>query len=488
MDDSSVDSSDYSDSEQGSYLSGGYNSASSSLDDEHDEQYHQAFGGLSKNCRRMLRSLKNNDQNCTCIYLPADDASSFTNDSFELVAQYIANNTHLREMSLDYTCLTDEQVVQLFTHLTKSNSLESMGLGSMSEADAGAEPINTGLNGVGINGLRSMVPFLQNTPQLDTFHCTCSPNVNAECFRLLIDTFHGNTKLIEISVGSCNIDDISALKTCSIPNLSSLSLHGNKIGSNGCKALSYMLKRKVSSLSYLDLGDNSIGDEGAEILATSLKQNSKLGYLSLDNNNITERGSRSFLKLVNDISSIESTYNSNHTLEVSIGTNNEHINSALKINDIRGRFETPRHANSRAKVIQTQLNSQNRKNLCDLQGVEFSPSSIFADIDPILLPEILALIGERHGNSELYTALVSSAPDLLSFINRKNMIKTAVMKNSESIAALTRQANALTLQANALSSQNIQLMKRLATITDVEEASQMEEDTMAQQQPTSTLR
>lgn len=64
------------------------------------------------------------------------------------------------------------------------------------------------------------------------------------------------------------------------------------------------------------------------------------------------------------------------------------------------------------------------------------------------------------------------------------MIKTAVMKNSESIAALTRQANVLTLQANALSSQNIQLMKRLATITDVEEASQMKEDTMAQRRST----
>ena len=196
MDDSSVDSSDYSDSDS-SEEQGSYNSSSSSSDDEEDEQdeqYLQAFGGLSKNCRRMLRALKNNDENCTCIYLPADDASSFTNDSFELFAQYIANNTHLREMSLDFSCLTDEQVVQLFTHLTKSNSLISMGLGSMSESDADAEPVNTGVNGVGINGLRSMVPFLQNTPQLDTFHCSQNPNFNAECFRLLIDTFRGNTR------------------------------------------------------------------------------------------------------------------------------------------------------------------------------------------------------------------------------------------------------------------------------------------------------
>ena len=58
-----------------------------------------------------------------------------------------------------------------------------------------------------------------------------------------------------------------------------------------------------------------MGDEEAELLATALKHNTSLKELHLSNNNgITERGHVAFLKLLNDVSSIENTYNSNHTL------------------------------------------------------------------------------------------------------------------------------------------------------------------------------
>lgn len=83
----------------------------------------------------------------------------------------------------------------------------------------------------------------------------------------------------------------------------------------------------------------------------------------------------------------------------------------------------------RAKVIKYQLKSQNRKKLCELQGIKYSTNNIFVDIEPVLLPRILALIGDRHGQSELYTALIPTAPDLMSYIDRRAMLNDALVKN-----------------------------------------------------------
>jgi len=74
-------------------------------------------------------------------------------------------------------------------------------------------------------------------------------------------------------------------------------------------------------------------------------------------------------------------------------------------------------------VIEYQLNSQKRKEQCRLQGIECSfIGNLFADIEPILMPNILALVGEEHGQNELYNTLLPTAPDLLSYIDRKVLL------------------------------------------------------------------
>ena len=70
----------------------------------------------------------------------------------------------------------------------------------------------------------------------------------------------------------------------------------------------------------------------------------------------------------------------------------------------------------RVKVVYAQLNSKRRKKLCEIQGIEYVPiGTLLADVEPILLPQILALIGSSYNQSELYTALISTAPALLSY-------------------------------------------------------------------------
>ena len=97
-------------------------------------------------------------------------------------------------------------------------------------------------------------------------------------------------------------------------NLERLLLGRNKIGREGCISIARLLQKECSSLRDLDLTSSDIGDEGTEILANSLKYNTKMVHLKLDGNKFKEKGCRAFLKLLNYVSSIESTYNSNHTL------------------------------------------------------------------------------------------------------------------------------------------------------------------------------
>ena len=95
---------------------------------------------------------------------------------------------------------------------------------------------------------------------------------------------------------------------------------------------------------------------------------------------------------------------------------------------------------------------------------------MFADIEPVaLLPNILALISSNHGQSKLYTALVPLAPDLLSFIDRKALLKDTMAKNATAITDLAaehaRQVAALnakfTRQKNVLTARGSEFERRL---------------------------
>ena len=103
---------------------------------------------------------------------------------------------------------------------------------------------------------------------------------------------------------------------------------------------------------------------------------------------------------------------------------------------------------------------------------------MFADIEPVaLLPNILALISGNHGQSKLYTAIVPLAPDLLSFIDRKALLKDTMAQNvadinelaaehAHQVAALKAKLAALdknfTQQHNLLTVKGSEFERRLA--------------------------
>ena len=403
-----------------------------------DEQFRRVFNGqcdITEECLDIINNVNNNYPNTTDLRINSDE-DILTNLAWRLLGGYIANNTHLIRIILEGPDLTDANMVTLFESYVSSSTLKVLGLFS---------------SNIHIDGVRKMLPLLLNSPQLVELSINDNNDINTECFELLISTLH-NTGIKRLTFTGCNITNISALETYNPPSLETLGLSGNYIGRvgcigrEGCIIISNLLQKEGSTLKSLYLNKTGMRDEETQLFATALKHNTKLESITLaHNNDITERGHVAFLKLLNDVSSIENTYHSNGTLKTCV------FSSYLSYRNIRIRMgektevlklieaacEDYRSTDpGRAKVIRSHLNSQTLKKLCNLQGIEYSYSNIFADIEPVLLPKVLALIGSEHGQSEFYTALIHTAPDLLSYIDRKAMIQDTMAKNTARAAVL----------------------------------------------------
>jgi len=367
----------------------------------------------------------------------------------------------------------------------------------------------------GMAGVESMLLFLRNSPQLAKLNLSGN-SITSQGFESLVNALDGGI-IKHLDLDGCGIEDISSLGNVrlhhlekitlsvntihNIPplenytGLTSLRLSSNDIGREGCRAIARLLQKEGSSLKTLNLNDNSIDDEGVEILVNSLKHNKKLKSLFLKKNvSITDKGSLAILKLLIDISSIENTYNSNHTLKVDldppIGSDDpsqkdaiyviRYIKALTKTNEER----TP----GRAKVIETQLNSETRAFMCRLQGIEYSYESIFSDIDALVLPEVLALVAEEHEQTELFRMLVAVASDLSSIVNRPVSLREQMSTNEELVVTLhnKRERKAAALKADyesklaaldakcesevaALNAKNLKLKKELELIQSNEE-------------------
>jgi len=280
-------------------------------------------------------------------------------------------------------------------------------------------------NGLSAAAAQSMVPFLQNANFLKELYLSHN-NFQSEGFNIMFLALRDSP----IHTLSCNYCGIEAIEIDSehIPkHLTTLRLRGNRINADGCRQLSKLLQGGDSTLKRLFLRNNKIDDDGVAILVDALQNNASLQILDLmSNEGIFAEGRKLCLKLVNDVSSITATLQSNRTLqELNVKNQNDqndmliqqHINKAAHIN---AENENDAEAAGKEKVIETQLHSVKRAELAELQGVT---RSFYSEINPLHLPEVLALAGRHHGQGELYVALKSSIAGVISTVNRKQWLQ-----------------------------------------------------------------
>jgi len=266
-----------------------------------------------------------------------------------------------------------------------------------------------------------MVPFLQNANSLTRLDLYVN-NIQSEGFNLIFRALR-DSPIEHLDCCNCGIESIDIDGEHIPRNLKYLLLSENSINADGCRELAKLLQGGDATLDVLTLVKNRIDDEGVEILVGALQNNSSMTQLDLAfNNGISFQGEMMVMKLVNDISSIEATLRSNHTLECrcledfSNTVIEWHLNEAFIINSNENNPE----AAGKAKVIKTQLHSERRAELAELQGVNHS---VYSEINPLHLPEVLALVGHHNGHGELYHALKSSIAELFSMVNMKQCIQ-----------------------------------------------------------------
>eukprot|EP00984_Skeletonema_dohrnii_P012613 scaffold5135_cov131-Skeletonema_dohrnii-CCMP3373.AAC.1 len=385
------------------YNSSSSNGSEGSVDDESSVSSSEEESGLDM--------VKRNDPRKTGISY-GDIQHVTEEESWEELGRDISNNTHLDELFLCAGALDQHKMSLLFRGLTRSSSINSVTL----YRDEFSVP-----------GVRSMVPFLENANNL-TYLCVNDNNLQSEGFNLLFRALRDSP----VETLCCAICDIGSIEidADNFPrNLMDLDLSENSISADGCEEIAKLLQGGGSTLTKLDLTMNNIHDNGAAILADALRNNTSLATLQLTDNMVTIEGAKLFLQLVNDVSSIKATQESNRTLrsirleDWRIAQNvkeqiQRHIDKAAAINFINA--NNPEVA-GRAKVVRTLLNSANRAELMELQGV--NQSSLYGEINSLHLPEVLALIGEKHGQGELYIALKLSIAGVISMVTRTHCLQ-----------------------------------------------------------------
>ena len=319
-----------------------------------------AYGGW--NCffnaegfRAILKGVRENDPQTMQLYASGDNESvsetileRMTEDEWEELGRDISNNTHLMYVKFNDYAFNEQMMSALFRGLTKSNSIRHMNLHYNED--------------VGVEGIRSMLPFLQNAKKLVQLEVVNTYQIKSEGFNMMFRALHGSP-IKELDCGSCDIDTIEIDIDHAPKHLEKLCLGRNEIKADGCHELAKLLQGNDSTLKILDLHENKIDDEGVAILVGALQNNTSLTTLNLTDNNgdedsgvpwcnvITNQGKLLLLKLVNDVSSTKAILKSNHTLQhIYLGKSMRDPVTRARIDiDQRGK-EIHKHLNMATKI------------------------------------------------------------------------------------------------------------------------------------------
>lgn len=156
----------------------------------------------------------------------------------------------------------------------------------------------------------------------------------------LCTMLRASTNLQRIKLESCNISDEqlkSIVEATRGHNLVELILYGNRIGDSGCEIIATLLKDNCN-LQSLSLSRNPLSNDGATAIARSLANNTKLEELYIENTSIdTKVVKYVFTELLCNTSSINDTYNSNHTLHTVLAPLGIKVHYLLLLNKERNK-------------------------------------------------------------------------------------------------------------------------------------------------------
>jgi len=431
--------------------------------------------------------IRTNDPRRTTLHLgfDFDFEEGISDDAARLLGRYITTNEHLTQLHIHNGF---GAIDTLFEGLRGSRSLVKLAMyPALSE-----------------KSLQTMLPLLSwaRTPKLKDLQI----NLGSAPLRPILRTLNGRS-IESLSLRGDAIRNISEIGSCNLPNLNHLcfetsgmtsvpSLHGflelrtlslscNSIDRDGLTRLNAYLASDSCQICSLTMADTGMADEDISSLTQALKLNRSILGLYLSGNDCGEAGYRSILKMLLDISSIKATIESNtrlHRIALPIESDyRDEYASDFSDSDAseyyaRDGYEEIRkwihsvldwnfdQKSPRERIIETHLNARNRRQLCEMQGVDYSYDSLFAEIPPCAMPELFATLGEDPGEMDPLRALVATVASWTSLVDRRLMVESTLERNRAQVernGALVKQLNDTTKQLNG---RNEELEEKLKDI------------------------
>ena len=314
---------------------------------------------VQRTSQEVTRCIEQNDPSLTRIFIHLSTAtcrgkgSSSTllgndivvqnNSDFIRLGDIIGNNTYLERVAF---CRCNRRVPgedttrKFIEGFKRSTSVKELYFPSLISFSHGL-------------GCELMNFYENNNDRLENFFLEgCSMSYRG--FVTLTNAIKACKKLKSIRIGNCYTNPHAFISDKCIGdivtsikgnyNLKALRLRGNNIGIQGCTEIAKLLSDSLSNLVEVSLAQNNIDNECVKILATALRNNKKLIALCLDRNiNITRNGFDIFENLLCNTSSVNATYQSNHTLRFlenvghSVSMKSEIRNLMTEFNKIRNK-------------------------------------------------------------------------------------------------------------------------------------------------------
>ena len=275
--------------------------------------------------------------------------------------------------------------------------------------------ISSGGNEVNDTVILSLSNALLNKTTLKTLDLSDNGSITIVGWNVLFQLLQGSNSALENLNLSCNSitdEGIDALANVLINNsrLRELSLRRNQnVTAAGWVTLSSALRDPNSALEKLDLSRNRINDNVMASYADALSTNSKLRELKLDLDNnsnsiITTESYAVFAHILCNISSVLSTYHSNHTLEKLSSESNEQ----LLPQDLRSLLQLNRE-NIESQAARRKINTTHFSG----RDINMQP---FTDMGLIIRPHAIAWMAREDNLYQFLRAM----PSLLEKAERKD--------------------------------------------------------------------
>eukprot|EP00579_Thalassiosira_antarctica_P016714 CAMPEP_0201946096 /NCGR_PEP_ID=MMETSP0903-20130614/54243_1 /ASSEMBLY_ACC=CAM_ASM_000552 /TAXON_ID=420261 /ORGANISM="Thalassiosira antarctica, Strain CCMP982" /LENGTH=701 /DNA_ID=CAMNT_0048489187 /DNA_START=199 /DNA_END=2303 /DNA_ORIENTATION=- len=246
-------------------------------------------------------------------------------------------HTHLLSVkTLRLTGLDDNKLVRLAASLATNSTLQTLKLSRnptitntgwfalsflLQNANCKVSTLNLSDNTIGTDAAVDLANSLSQNRTLKKLNLCGNRSVATRGWMAFSTVLQTDSRLVALVLSECNIpNEVAVMIATSLTNnrsLRLLSFSGNlSITATGWAAFSTLFQNPDSRLVSLHLCRNNIGDEVAVSFATSLANNRRLEVLNLSGNpSITAVGWAAFSGLLCNTSSLNCTYNSNHTLK-----------------------------------------------------------------------------------------------------------------------------------------------------------------------------